>query len=421
MNRGGLMTASKLPWTVPIAGVLVLLPAAMTGIIAASDPGGRWIEVPSAVLLGLLGLGLLARRRWAVWAGFALIPLSVPLTVAAFRSVDATGDDDGSLGVMMAGATVILLVLLLPAVPALRRRTGPGAATDQANRTVADPPPRVAPPVRQRLLFGLLAVPAVIIGMAVFLMVLLAVGSRLFRSGAALIAIFMLVVVLLLFAAPMILLRPRHRLIAFDLTQLRVNGAGSAAFLARYDRLGRTFVAAAPFCLAVIGTWTLIQARRPAALWLTAAVLTGLVGIAVVALLSTGWRSYVALVPSGLHVPGLTRPVFVPWSAVAGSTLNHVAHLGGTEVFVAVSVSDPAAVISSPAGALVRQVNRWYGGDLQFPARLLLTEPGFLAYAIDVYRSDPDRRQAIGTLEELNRLGLEWTETAAARPNRVGR
>jgi hypothetical protein len=415
------MTASKLPWTVPIAGVLVLLPAAITGIIAASDPGGRWIEVPCAVLVGLLGLGLLARRRWAVWAGFALIPLSIPLTVAAFRATDATGDDGDSLGVMMAGATVILLVLLLPAVPALRRRTGHGAAADQANRTVADPAPPVTARVGQRLLFGLLAVPTVLIGMVAFLMALLALGSRSFRSGSTLIAIFMLVVVLLLFAAPMVLLRPRHRLIAFDLTQLSIDGGSSTAFLARYDRLGRAFAPAAPFCLAAIGTWTLIKARQPAALWLTAAVLTGLVGIAMVTLLATGWRSYVALVPSGLHVPGVTRPTFVPWSAVEGSNLNHVPHLGGTEVFVAVSVSDPAAVMSSPAGSLMRLVNRWYGGDLQFPARLLLTEPGFLVYAIEVYRSDPDRRQAIGTLGELNQLRLEWTDRAAAHPNRVGR
>jgi MYXO-CTERM domain-containing protein len=93
----------------------VLQPAAITGIIAASDPGDRRIEVPSAVVVGLLGLGLLARRRRAVWAGFALIPLSIPLTVAAFSN-DAAGDGADELGVMMAGATVILCPRCLPYV-----------------------------------------------------------------------------------------------------------------------------------------------------------------------------------------------------------------------------------------------------------------------------------------------------------------
>jgi hypothetical protein len=404
------MAASKLPWTVPIAGVLVLLPAAMTGIIAASDPGGRWIEVPSAILVGLLGLGLLARRRWAVWAGFALVPLSIPLTVAAFTVNDAGGDDGNGLGVMMAGATVILLVLLLPAVPALRRRTALGTMADQAEGTATDPAPRAAGRLGQRLLFGLFAVPTVIIGMAAFLMVLLPLASRSFRSGATLITIFMLVVVLLLFAIPMVVLRPRRRLVAFDLTRLSIDGASAPAFLARYDRLGRAFVPAGPFCAAAIGAWTLIETRQPAALWLAATVLTGLIGIAMVTLLATGWRSYVALVPSGLHVPGPSRPTFVPWSAVAGSNLNIVPHLGGTELFVAVSMSDRAAVNGSPVGDLMRMVNRSSGGDLQFPARLLLTEPGFLVHAIDTYRANPERRQDIGTTRELERLRLEWTE-----------
>lgn len=403
------MTASKLPWTVPVAGVLVLLPAAITGIIAASDPGGRWIEVPSAVLVGLVGLGLLARRRWAVWAGLALVPLSLPLTVAAFTVNDAAGDDGGGLGVMMAAATVILLILLLPAVPALRRRTRPGTVADQANGPAADAGPRAARRVGQRLLFGLFAVPAVIVGMAVFLMVLLPLASRSFRSGGTLITIFMLAIVLLLVATPMVLLRPRRRLVTFDLTQVSIDGLRGPAFLARYDRLGRAFVSAGPFCAAAIGTWTLIETGQSTALWLTATVLTGLVGIAMLTLLATGWRSYVALVPSGLHVPGPSQPTFIPWSAVEGSNLNIVPHLGGTEVFVAVSVSNQAAVNSSAAGDLMRLVNRSYGGDLQFPARLLLTEPRFLVHAIDVYRSNPDRRQDIGTIGELDRLRLEWT------------
>lgn len=48
--------------------------------------------------------------------------------------------------------------------------------------------------------------------MVVFLMVLLPLGSRSFRSGATLVTIFTLLVVLFLFAAPMVFLHPRRRL-----------------------------------------------------------------------------------------------------------------------------------------------------------------------------------------------------------------
>ncbi len=37
--------------------------------------------------------------------------------------------------------------------------------------------------------------------------------------------------------------------------------------------------------------------------------------------------------------------------------------------------------------------------------------PEFLVHAIGVYRSNPDRQQAIGTVDELNRLRGEWAET----------
>jgi hypothetical protein len=160
---------------------------------------------------------------------------------------------------------------------------------------------------------------------------------------------------------------------------------------------------------AIIGTCALINAHQPAVIWLPAAILTALTTIGLLVLLTTGWRSYVALVPSGLYVPGPRQPTLIPWTAVEDGYLNWTLHHGGAEPFVAVSVSDPAAIKTSLAGRLLHLFNRGYGGDLQFPARLLATEPEFLVYAIHVYRSNPDRQQAIGTLNELNRLHREWT------------
>jgi hypothetical protein len=80
---------------------------------------------------------------------------------------------------------------------------------------------------------------------------------------------------------------------------------------------------------------------------------------------------------------------------------------------VAVAVSNPAAIRTSLVGRLLHAVNRGFGGDLYFPARIMVTEPEFLVHAIDVYRSSPERRQAIGTAEELERLHSEWAGSAA--------
>jgi len=52
-------------------------------------------------------------------------------------------------------------------------------------------------------------------------------------------------------------------------------------------------------------------------------------------------------------------------------------------------------------------LNRGFGADLYFPARILATEPEFLVHAIDLYRSSPDRRAEIGTAAERERLRSE--------------
>jgi hypothetical protein len=394
------MAGSQQPWSVPVAGVLVLLAASMGGIVTASDPATRQFGLPSAGLVALIGLGLLARRRWALWAGLTLIPISAALTVAAFK------DTDAEAGPMMAWVTVLLLLLLLPAVPTLRRHPNRRATAGRASGTPTQPAPLAKPPtLGQRLLFGLFALPTVIVGMVFFLMILLGLASGSTSPGT----ILVLAAVLLFFGSGMVMFRPRQRALTFDLTRLSIDGASSQAFLARYDRLGRTAIPAALTSAAIIATCALINARRPAVIWLPVAILTVLAAIGLLALLTTGWRSYVALVPSGLYVPGPRQPTLVPWTAVEDGYLNWIAHPGGAEPFVAVSVSDPAAIKTSLAGRLLRLVNRGYGGDLQFPARLLATEPEFLVYAIDVYRSNPDRQQAIGTVDELNRLRGEWT------------
>ena len=117
--------------------------------------------------------------------------------------------------------------------------------------------------------------------------------------------------------------------------------------------------------------------------------------------------------PSGPYVPSARRPTFVPWAAVQDGFLHRVAHRGGAEPFVAVAVSDPAAIRTSRAGRLLHAANRGFGGDLYFAARIMATEPEFLVHAIDVYRSSPERRQAIGKADELERLRGEWAGSAA--------
>jgi hypothetical protein len=394
------MSGSGQPWSVPVAGVLVLLAASIGGIASASDPGTRQLGLPSAGLLAVIGLGLLARRRWALWAGFALIPISAALTAVAFKNADAEA------GRMMAWVTVLLLLLLLPALPTLRRDPNRRAAAAKASGTPTQPGPLAKPPtLGQRLLFGLFAVPTVIVGMALFLVILLGLASGSANPGT----ILVLAAILLLFGSGMVMFRPRRRALTFDLTRLCIDGATSQAFLARYDRLGRAAIPAALTGAAIIGTCALINAHQPPVIWLPAAILTALATIGLPVLLTTGWRSYVALVPSGLYVPGPRQPTLVPWTAVEDGHLNWTLHAGGAEPFVAVSVSDPAVIKTSPVGRLLHLVNRGYGGDLQFPARLLATEPEFLVYAIDVYRSNPDRQQAIGTVDELDRLHREWT------------
>jgi hypothetical protein len=408
------MSGPQQPWTVPVAGVLVLLAASIGGIAAASDPGTRQIGLPGAGLAALIGLGLLARRRWALWAGFALIPISAALTVAAFKADADT--DDAQAGRMMAWVTIILLLLLLPALPTLRRRPSRRAAAGRASGAPTQPAPTQPAPTQpaplarpptfgQRLLFGLFALPTVVVGMALFLIVLLGLASGSTSPGT----ILVLAAILLFFGSCMVMFRPRQRVLTFDLARLSIDGASSQAFLARYDRLGRAAAPAALTSAAIIGTCVLIKAHRPAAIWLPVAILTALATIGLLVLLTTGWRSYVALAPSGLYVPGPRRPTLVPWAAVQDGYLNLVPHYGGAEQFVAISVSDPAAIKTSPVGRLLRLVNHGYGGDLQFPARLLATEPEFLVHAIDVYRSNPDRQQAIGTVDELDRLRGEWT------------
>jgi hypothetical protein len=119
--------------------------------------------------------------------------------------------------------------------------------------------------------------------------------------------------------------------------------------------------------------------------------------------------------PSGLSMPGVRRPTFLPWAAVQDGFLHRIPHQGGMEPYVAVSVSDAAAIKTSRAGWLLHAANRRFGGDLYIPARIMATELELLVHAIDVYSSSPERRQAIGTAGELERLRSEWTGPVPAR------
>jgi hypothetical protein len=241
--------------------VLVLLAASVGGVATASDPGTRQFGLPSAGLVALVGLGLLARRRWALWAGFTLVPISAALAAAAFNDAGAEA------GRMVAWVTVLLLLLLLPAVPSLRRHPTRPAAGGRAGGTPTQPAPLATPPtLGHRLLFGLFALPTVIVGMALFLIVLLGLASGSTSPGT----ILVLAAILLVFGSGTVIFRPRRRAPTFALGRLSIDGASSQAFLARYDRLGRAAVPAALTGAATIGTCALINAHQPTVIWLPA-------------------------------------------------------------------------------------------------------------------------------------------------------
>jgi hypothetical protein len=298
---------------------------------------------------------------------------------------------------MTAWFTVLLLLLLLPALwhPPVRAEAEPVPLGPQ-------------PGLGQWLVFVLFAVPTVGVGMALF--VVIPFGPA---GWSRLSAIVVLVALLLVFGGGAVMLRPRRRELAFGVARLAVEGEDAPAFLARYDRLGRAAIPAVLAGMTVVGACMLIEANLPAGIWVPGTILAGLTAISLPALLATDWRSYVALVPTGLYMPGVRRPTFVPWAAIQDGFLHRIPHRGGVEPYVAVSVSDPAAIKTSHAGWLLHAANRrGFGGDLYIPARIMATEPELLVHAINVYRSSPERRQAIGTAGELERLCGERTAPA---------
>jgi hypothetical protein len=383
---------SRLPWSVPVAGVLVLLAAFLTAVVTASDPPTRPVGLPAAGLVALIGLGLLLRWRWAVRAAIGLVGVGAALTAwAAEDDLDA-GQARSSL--LLGWFTLLLLALLLPAL--LRRRSSTGE--DAAGALLGRPPTP-----GQRLLFGLFAVPTVVVGMALFLVVPFGLTSGWRSLGA----VAVLLALLLLLGSAAALFRPRRRVLDVEPARIPVKGALTPAFLARYDRLGRAAAAAAGAGAAVVGACVALGTDWPAAVRLPVVALAGAAALGLLVLPATGWRSYVALLPTGLYVPGPRRATFVPWADVEDCFLHWTAHAGGAEPFVAVVVRDARAIRTSVPGRLLHLVNRRFGADLYFPARILATEPEFLVHVIGLYRSSPDRRRAIGTVAERDRLRHE--------------
>ena len=95
--------------------------------------------------------------------------------------------------------------------------------------------------------------------------------------------------------------------------------------------------------------------------------------------------------------------------------MEWIPHRAGAEPYVTASVVDRAAMRTSGGGRLFWWVNRGFGADFYFPARMLVTDPDFLAYAIGAYGSRPERGRMIGMTGELDRLRSEWS---GARPSR---
>ena len=378
----------RYPWTVPVAGVLLLLAGAIVGISAAADDEAGIYGLALAATYVVVGLGLLARRPWAVLAGLGLSAINVALTVLAFTT--------GPAGWLTAEFTVLLLLLLLPAL--WRRRSPPPRGSAGRTDTWTGP--------RERLLFWVAAAPTVLLGMAFFLVAPFGWLS----GGVDPVAALVVVGCLAFFGSVAVLLRPRSRVVDLDVARLSIGDEPTPAFLARYDRVGRTMVPVGiAGGLATVSVWLLAAENLPVAVRLPGAVLAGLVALGALVLPATGWRSYIALLSSGLHVPGLRHATFAPWTAIAGSSVEWLPHRGGAEPYVTVSVVDPAAISTSGGGRLLWRLNRGFGADLYFPARMLITDPDFLAYAIGAYGSRPERGRMIGMTEELDRIRSEWT------------
>jgi hypothetical protein len=380
-----------------VAGVLVLTAAFIGGVAAGADPSTGPLGLAGAGLVAVIGLGLLLRWRWAVLAAVGLVAVGAVLTAIAAK--DDLDRKQAGPSLMVGWFTLVLLALLLP-VLVRRRGRGPAAARAEDRTPAASTRLGRPPTLRQRLLFMLFAVPAVVVGMALFLVVPFGLTSGWRSLGA----VAVLLALLGLFGSVAAIFRPRRRIADVELARIRVDGVVTPAFLARYDRLGRAGAAAGCAAAAIVGACMLLQADLPAMLKLPLAALAGVVAVGLLVLLATGWRSYVALLPSGLYVPGPRRATFVAWADIQGCFLHWTRHEGGAEPSVAVSVTDPNAIRTSVAGRVLHLLNRGFGADLYFPARILATEPEFLVHAIDLYRSSPDRRAEIGTEAERERL-----------------
>jgi hypothetical protein len=388
-----------------VAGVLVLAAAFIGGVVAGGDPATRPLGLAAAGLVGMIGLGLLLRWRWAVRAGVGLVAVGAVLTAMAAK--DDLDAHQAGPSLMLGWFSLVLLALLLPAL--VRRRSG-GTEAVPAGAPAA--PTRLGPPpaLRQRLLFGLFAVPTVALGMALFLVVPFGLSSGWRSLGA----VAVLLALLALVGSVAAIFRPRRRIADVDLAWIPVDGAPTPAFLARYDPVGRAGAAAAGAGGTIVGACLLIQADLPAVLELALAALAGVATVSLLVLPITRWRSHVALLPSGLYVPGPRRATFVPWAEVEDCFLHRTYHAGGSELSVAVSVSDPGAIRTSVAGRLLHLLNRGFGADLYFPARLLATQPEFLVRAIEIYRASPARQAQIGTAAERERLRREVDECLPA-------
>jgi hypothetical protein len=54
-------------------------------------PPTRLLGLPGAGLAAVIGLGLLVRLRWAIWAGFGLVAVGAVLTAVSLRRAPDAG------------------------------------------------------------------------------------------------------------------------------------------------------------------------------------------------------------------------------------------------------------------------------------------------------------------------------------------